>query len=169
MVMKQEISALMDGELDARTADALIQKVGLEEQECWEAYHLIGDALRQTCTHRTGLQAKIYARLVEEPTVLAPKSRGNWSIGHGLRMGIAVAASVAAVSMVAWIASRDESPSFNTARNTLGQFSPASQPSLAPTAVAEMDEYLQAHQEYSPSVLGYQRATMRTGAGAAGR
>jgi negative regulator of sigma E activity len=41
--------------------------------DCWATYHLIGDALRETCTHRANLQTKIYAQLAAEPTVLAPQ------------------------------------------------------------------------------------------------
>jgi sigma-E factor negative regulatory protein RseA len=172
MVMKQEISALMDGEIDARAADALIQQVGRDHEleDFWATYHLIGDALRERCTHRAGLQTKIYARLAAEPTVLAPKARRTWVTRRGLRMSVAAAASVATISIAVWMAGRDQSIGLNTAQTTPAQFSSANssllQPALTPAVTAEMNEYLQAHQEYSPS--GYQLATMRT-AGAFGR
>lgn len=170
--MKQEISALMDGEIDTRAADALIQQVGRDQElaDCWATYHLIGDALRETCTHRANLQTKIYAQLAAEPTVLAPQPRRAWVTRRGLRMSLAAAASLATVSIAVWMNGQDQSAGFNTAQTTPAQFSSANssllQPAFAPAVTAEMNEYLQAHQENSPS--GYQFATLRT-SGAAGR
>jgi len=171
--MKQEISALMDGEIDARAAGGLIQQVAHDKEleDCWAAYHLIGDALHEACIHRAGLQAKIYARLAAEPTVLAPKPRRTWATTRrGRRMSLAAAASVVAVSIAVWMVDRDHGSGFNTAQITPAQFSSPDpsllQPAFAPAVAAEMNEYLQAHQEYSPS--GYQLTTLRTN-GAAGR
>ena len=47
--MKQNISALMDGELFDDEADALLDKIkrNPDVQTEWDLYHLVGDALRQ--------------------------------------------------------------------------------------------------------------------------
>jgi sigma-E factor negative regulatory protein RseA len=46
--MKEEISALMDGETDAPQMQELIRELRNDPEcrDCWEQYHLIGDALR---------------------------------------------------------------------------------------------------------------------------
>ena len=47
---REQISALMDGELDDARAQALCAQLkGEESVDCWAAYHLIGDALRNEC------------------------------------------------------------------------------------------------------------------------
>jgi len=47
--MKERISALMDGELDDRSAAALIQALEHDREalESWRLYHLMGDAMRE--------------------------------------------------------------------------------------------------------------------------
>ena len=170
--MKQDISALMDGEIHGRAVDALIQHAGSEEElkDCWATYHLIGDTLREGYPHHVSLQARICARLAKEPIVPAPRLRRS-RLHRGLRVGMAVAASVATVSIVLWMARQEQGPAFKTAGNNPVQVAstnaPAPQPTLTPP-IPEMNEYLQAHEEVSPSGAGYQLATMRTAGPAAG-
>ena len=74
MVMKENISQLMDGELegsDAARALSALRDEG-EGRQLWRTYHLIGDALRDTRMLSQGFSERMAARLAEEPTVLAP-------------------------------------------------------------------------------------------------
>jgi len=52
--MKEEISALMDGEADAPQMQQLIRDLRNDPEcrDCWEQYHLIGDALRNNLPSR---------------------------------------------------------------------------------------------------------------------
>ena len=149
--MKTRISQLMDGELDGREADDMIAAAGCggEAADAWRTYHLIGDAMRGARLTSGGFGERVAERLAAEPTVLAPAPRRAEP-----RAWLAMAASVAAVALVAWVA-----------------FGPLPEPALAPIAVApapvlqqatpaplavatpipyEVNDYLLAHQAYSP-------------------
>jgi sigma-E factor negative regulatory protein RseA len=131
--MNERISALMDGELDDQAADELIPVLARERDalETWRVYHLISDALREN------------QPLPRAPVVpLQPRRR----------IALPIAASLAAVSLVGWLA-----------------FAPQQEPA-APAAVAQApapaakpqvlrlplpsgtSDYLLAHQGFSPRV-----------------
>jgi sigma-E factor negative regulatory protein RseA len=105
--MTQELSSLMDGELDAREAARAIRGCcGDEELKLkWQAYHLIGDAMRGEGPCRGASTERIMAALHDEPTVLAPVWRRAASAG---RIAFAAAASVATVAVVGWIGMQDD-------------------------------------------------------------
>jgi sigma-E factor negative regulatory protein RseA len=144
--MKQEISALMDGELFEDEAEILLNRIGrgTVAHKDWEVYHLIGDVLRQPEHIHCDLSAKVRDRMRDEPTVLAPR-------GHAVKQKIrtfalSAAASLAAVGVVAWMSQQIsiESPSQmamqnNAMRPVNMQIQPKS------------NDYLMAHQEFSPS------------------
>jgi sigma-E factor negative regulatory protein RseA len=142
--MKQQLSALMDGELNRAEAEGLIVKLE-EDQEtrrAWSTYHLIGDVLREEHIHRPALETKILSSLAQEPTVLAPR---RWDGARNLpRIALAAAASFAAVTAVAWLALQDPAPTPAANRSQIAKVEPAPQP-MAPSDVSE---YLRAHQEY---------------------
>ena len=52
--MKDQLSALIDGEFDVASAEHLITsvKLGGELKDCWQQYHLIGDAMRNEMVSR---------------------------------------------------------------------------------------------------------------------
>jgi sigma-E factor negative regulatory protein RseA len=146
--MKSRISALMDGELDAREAGGSIDLLGREGEarETWRTYHLIGDSMRDTRLLSAGFAARVGEKLAAEPTVLAPKSRPvfeqrRWQL-------LSAAASIAAVGFV--------SMTFFT-QDPLAPAVPAVPQAAAPQAeIAQVappeaaDDYLLAHQGYSP-------------------
>ena len=68
----------------------------------WVCYHVIGDALRRNGAPIAGFAGRFAARLAAEPTVLAPAAARP----HGSRLPLAwaVAATVAAVVVVGWVA-----------------------------------------------------------------
>ena len=100
--MTQELSSLMDGELEAHEAERAIRGCcGNEElKQKWQAYHLIGEALRGEEPCRSASTRRIMAALEKEPTVLAPRWRAPARAG---RIAFAAAASVATVAVVGWI------------------------------------------------------------------
>ncbi|ENO3943161.1 RseA family anti-sigma factor [Aeromonas veronii] len=74
MANKEQISALMDGDL----SDAeVLNELGMDSdlQDTWGRYHLIGDAMRGDLpvNLQLDLSDSIMAALEDEPTILAPK------------------------------------------------------------------------------------------------
>lgn len=145
-MMKHEISALMDGELFEDEAEVLFDQVkrDADAHRNWATYHLIGDVLRQPDSIHRDISARVRERMQNEPTVLAPRSR---ALTQKVRtVALSAAASLAAVGVVAWMSL---------------QISPeaASQMAMQQTAVrpvslqiqTKSNEYLMAHQEFSPS------------------
>jgi sigma-E factor negative regulatory protein RseA len=145
MVMGEEISRFMDGEVDGAEADAVYRQLKHSEGTAtWVCYHVIGDALRGSAQHLPGFAERFAQRMASEPTVLAPRSRAN----AGLPFAWAAAATLAAVVVVGWVAVTlfDSQPTAlatareaGTVRATVGRAQP-----VAP-------DYLIAHQEYSPT------------------
>lgn len=148
--MTREISELMDGELDAAEAEGIISRVKANQdlERDWSLYHLIGDTIRQQAFYSPGLTAQVSDRLAAEPTVLAPRARPARE--KFMRYALSAAASVAAVAVVAWIGiqgvTEAPAPQLAVVQEPAAQARPASVP--MPNRV---NDYLLAHQEYSPS------------------
>ena len=141
--MNEQISGFMDGEVDAAQAKQLIAVLQHPEaQSEWHAYHLIGDELRGISTVSGDFMARFSARLVEEPTVLAPH---RFSRPRQRTFALSAAASVAAVGFVVWAVLQ------TGAENTTSGMLVANAPQAELTS-ANVNPYLLAHQEYSPSV-----------------
>jgi len=144
--MKQEISALMDGELFEDEADKLLNRIGrgTVAHKDWEIYHLIGDVLRQPEHIHCDLSARVRDRMRDEPTVLAPRSH---AVKQKIRtVALSAAASLAAVGVVAWMSQQigTESPSQMAMQNN----------AMRPVSIQiqpKSNDYLMAHQEFSPS------------------
>ena len=172
-----KISALMDGEL-ART-DATRLVAGLRDRdaernalrETWTTYHLIGEALRGEPCPDCGVMQSVAKRLQQEPTVLAPRRLPN---DFGRRWGLPSMAAAAAVASVSWMAFRtqqvDIGPTAIPASHMvvpavavqssipLPEYSQSvhfstqgSLPAPIQFSARELDAYLRAHQEFSPS------------------
>jgi sigma-E factor negative regulatory protein RseA len=173
--MKDQLSALMDGEFDIESAEHLITsaKSGGELKSCWAHYHLIGDALRGDVVMRHDFSHRVMSALENEPTVLLPnldalgtnihapsgassttafykKSTQFWS----------VAASAAAVMFVGVMVlqqqiSQSTGPTtVQIAQQAVTQQAPEQ---LTPVEIAQSvpTEYLQAHQAAAPSAGAY--------------
>src|SRR5690554_6346270 len=100
--MKEKLSAFVDGELDAATTDAVLRSLGAapDMRERWDAYCLIGDAMRGDARGNADLVSRVMIRLDEEPTVLAPaasEGRSETLFGRSL---MPIAASVMGVAAV---------------------------------------------------------------------
>jgi len=140
----EEISELMDGELDAERVEHACH--GLREtasMEAWIYYHVIGDTLRGCSGLAPGFAERFSARLGSEPTVLAPPPRRTAPAA----VAWALAASAAAVSVVGWVALAMMSPP-PTAVATVQQ---ATSVRAADARRPVENEYLLAHQQYSPT------------------
>lgn len=142
--MKEQLSALMDGEVDMEANPHLYTALCKSDEacKCWFTYHLIGDAMRGDLRMQTGLYARIMRSLESEPAVLAPRRRLHDMLQ--LPYMVPMAASAAAVAFVGWVvwqsqgvAVQPELPQPSIAQNT-----------MAPEA---LNNYMLAHHEYAPS------------------
>ena len=144
--MKQQISAFMDGELFDDEAEALLDKLKYKPDmhEEWQLYHLLSDVLRQPDHAHINLSMAVMERLRSEPTVLAPLHH----VGRSVRwFALSAAASVLAMALVAWMAVQVSTvPSAQLALQQPSAIRPVSH-STNPA----LNDYLMAHQEYSPN------------------
>lgn len=146
--MTERISALMDGELAGVAADSealLLRKDG-ELREAWNTYHLIGDVMRGD--HHPGYERRVAARLAEEPIVFNPRGLEGSRPWRYTRYALSAAASIAGVALVIWAAA----PIRGVSDTELAQIKAqrVSPPQTAGTARG-VENYLLAHQRYSPS------------------
>ena len=145
--MKEQISALMDGELEGRAAGEAIDglRAGGEALETWRVYHLIADGMRDTRLLSAGFAARFAERLAAEPTVLAPGRLPGRTPAQ--RFAYAAAASVAAIGLVGWLAFGPQPQ----APQPMAQVEAPLTPITVPLTNAAND-YLLAHQGFSPRV-----------------
>jgi sigma-E factor negative regulatory protein RseA len=145
--MRQEISALMDGELFEDDAEVLLDKLKKEPQlqQEWRTYHLIGDALRQPDCVGKDVSKAFHERLQAEPTVFAPRRRTTQRVRH---FALSAAASVMALALVAWLSMQvgSEPAPRVAAVQQQNEVRPASFP-----VSNGVNDYVMAHQEFSPS------------------
>jgi sigma-E factor negative regulatory protein RseA len=145
MVMSEDISRLMDGDLGDDAAERLLggMKAG-GALATWNCYHAIGDALRGECAVAPCLSRRVAAALAQEPTVLAPPRR----VERPSSWAWAAAATVAAVAVVGWTAvSITDAPTQAVAfaRDAADVRSESLRPQVIPA------DYLLAHSDFSPS------------------
>src|SRR5688572_27478477 len=147
-----KISALMDGELDAHQTDQQLAHLKQDEQarESWNTFHLIGDVMRGERLMPSRLAARVSERLAQEPTVLAPRRRKP--VSRVTAYALSAAASLSAVALVGWVAINGmvESQPAPTAVAVKTTPQPAPQPTNHPSD-GRMNEYILAHQGFSPS------------------
>ena len=158
--MKDQLSALIDGEFDINSAEHLIAsvKTGGELKQCWMHYHLIGDVMRGESHMRQDFSARLMIDLENEPIIFRPNASANITSNEGASIGASsrlsflqtqyaknskvwsVAASVAAVMFVGVMVLQ-----FNQSEE------------LAPMEIAQSVpmEYLQAHQAAAPNGTAY--------------
>ncbi len=101
-----ELSALLDGELEPHELDRTLHAVKHDRalRATWQAYALIGDRLRQESATGRDLTAGVMARIDAEPVVLAPGNLQAARAARGHHPMLALAASVAGVAVVGWLA-----------------------------------------------------------------
>jgi len=156
-------------------------KNDVEARACWDTFHLIGDALRGERIVSGNLSGRLRERLAQEPTVLAPPRAKPatrvpayaWSAAASLSAVALVGwmafnsplapqpdsvtssvASSVAPSVASSSASSSASPvSLSANAPAVAPVTPAAfTPQLASVpSEGKMNEYLIAHQEFSPS------------------
>jgi sigma-E factor negative regulatory protein RseA len=150
--MKDRLSALMDGELDDKSAAEVLESLGRDREaiEAWRAYQLISDAMRDSPVLSADFTARVSARLAAEPTVLAPRAMRpeprRW-----FAVGAAAAASLAAVGLVGWMAFGPQ-PGGPPAPAPVAQAKPAEAKPVMVPLPTQANDYLLAHQGFSPRV-----------------
>jgi len=137
----------MDGELSSQETrhNLLRLKDSAECRETWDTFYLIGDVMRGEPALDDTFTMRVCGRLAEEPTIIAPRFTHRQVIGYTL----SAAASLAAVAFVLTLAINVDNP-FRPARQQPAQV--AFQPPQ-PINQAKINEYLIAHQEFSPSTM----------------
>lgn len=153
--MKEQISALMDGELDEREAGRAIDALHGEgdARDTWRTYHLVSDAMRDTRLLSAGFAARVAERLEKEPTVLAPR-RLKPDARPWYAIPAAAAASVAGVGLVGYLAFAPQQPGAPSAVAVpVAAVQPpvTPKPQLVPLPSGTHD-YLLAHQGFSPRI-----------------
>lgn len=147
--MKNELSALLDGETDADGAHPILKTLARDRElrRTWNEYQLMGGALRSEPHLHVDLVARVMDEVRREPVVLAPTRRPAVSS----RPLVALAASVSGVAVVGWLAF---SPVMETSSPGIVAAAPI-QPSAAIQAVSVargMEEYLVAHQTHASNL-----------------
>jgi sigma-E factor negative regulatory protein RseA len=149
-----KISQWMDGELSGHETREQLTRVkqDAELDHCWNVFHLIGDVMRGERALSQDFEQRVAARLAMEPAVLAPRHR---VASRFTTYALSAAASVSAVALVAWIAFFNNplapQPDIALAPTTPPPAAaPAEQLASVPSD-GTMNEYLIAHQEFSPS------------------
>lgn len=147
--MKQKISALMDGEMFEDEAESCLAqfkfKQGSEAKQNWAVYHLIGDVLRQPEHISADLSAAVRMRMQDEPTVLAPRGQRMQSQRRS-GFALSAAATLAAIGVVAWMSLQISPEATSQMVSQQAALRPASM-----QIKSNSNEYLMAHQEFSPS------------------
>lgn len=153
----EQISALMDNELSPQDSSQVLRRLDdtSEARECWETYHLIGDAMRGQAGG-INVAARVSAALKNEPTVLAPQRPEK--PGKAFTYALSAAASVSAIAVVGWMAfstgSAIHSPvelAKTVPAAPAASIQPAEPPLVSTPSGDQMNEYLLAHQGVSPS------------------
>lgn len=168
--MNEQLSALIDDEIALAEAAHLLVAVQSNKQlaDAWGHYHLIGDAMRGTPAFSGDFKQNLMQKIELEATVLSPSAFGS-NIGRADTQVVAknklppswsIAASVAAVMVVGWMAVQQQ-PMIDTGMKMAALQPVDSQPQVTEqTTVASLKEsipteYLMAHQASAPSLSSY--------------
>jgi sigma-E factor negative regulatory protein RseA len=168
----ERISAFADSELDEGDVEAVLAALREPQaKQTWDAYHRIGDMLRSddmTVPMSTDFSSKVMSRLDDEPVVLAPVARQDGIATKNVKRFLLPGVAAAAAAAVVWVgapqllvASKEpakESPAISVASTASAVMSPSER--VASTARIQddmlrdpgLDEYLLAHQRFSPSL-----------------
>jgi len=150
------ISAFIDGETSPTEARDVMGRLKGSDDCCetWRTFHLIGDVMRGDPPLREDFVARFSERLAHEPSVLAPRMIWRKAANYAL----SAAASIAAVAVVLTLVLTDNPLKPQVQLAAAPKAESASEVAVAPRPVAaahqgRVNEYLMAHQEYSPSTV----------------
>jgi len=164
---REQISALADGELAEQHVDIVLSALRQGKGRAdWDIYHQIGDVLRSddmAVGLSPGFAARMAARLEAEPTIVAPMqvpSVKTMRSGQARRWMVPSMVAAAAMATVAFVttpqlmvAMKGDNPMpETTAEIEQGAVVAASAPEGIVLRDPRIDDYLMAHQRFSPSV-----------------
>jgi sigma-E factor negative regulatory protein RseA len=148
--MTQDLSSLMDGELEPGEAHRAIGSCcGSEEHKgTWYLYHAIGDAMRGQTPRRIAYPQALIASIGQQPTVVAPRRARMDS--PAARVALAAAASVATIAVVGWIGTQGGAgqPAATTvAAKPAAAIRPVADQVIVPSQALDVQEYLAVHRQ----------------------
>jgi sigma-E factor negative regulatory protein RseA len=148
--MTKELSALFDGELEIHEESGVWGqlKANPDLRAQWQNYKLIGDAIRNERNLACDVTDGVMKALADEPVVLAPQRKRGSSWSGAI---MAMAASVAGISVVGWLALTTQFDGSGTA--ALAQSKSTQAPVVATqTSSPGIQEYVLAHQANAPGL-----------------
>lgn len=162
--MNEKISALSDSELERREWDGALVALGRDRElrQAWDRYHLMRAAMRGELqvVLAPDLADRIVARVVGEPATPARRAAPVIRFRPRYAAGLALAASVAAISIYGvrfmWSAA-PASPALAAAGAVPSQPASVAQASVAQTDQRQrewensLNAFLVQHSEYSPT------------------
>jgi sigma-E factor negative regulatory protein RseA len=149
------ISAFMDGEISQREARKIVLVLQQNDETNYtcKAFHLIGDVMRGEPVLKDDFAARLQARMEQEPPLAMPPL--IWRRGTSIALTAAASCSAIALILTLVLSDNPLKPQIPT---EVAVSSPAEsvQASLVPQRVSaanqvRVNEYLMAHQEFSPS------------------
>lgn len=169
--MNEQLSALIDDEIALAEATHLLTAVQSSKYfaDTWSQYHLIGDAMRGTPAFSAGFKQNLMQKIELEATVLSPaalaangaaNSKTPLAAKTKLPASWSIAASVAAVMVVGWMAVQQQ-PMIDPGMKVAAIHPVTTENNITEkTTVAELNEsipteYLMAHQASAPSLSSY--------------
>lgn len=163
-LVHERISVFADGETSDEQLDIALAELRNEDaKSTWALYHQIGDVLRSddmSIPLSAGFSAGMAARLAAEPALVAPAIAAKARKSGVRRIALpgvlaAAAAAVAFVGTPQLMVAMQEAPAIaavsdsGVARTALGASAGRSGAVMRDQGI---DEYLMAHQRFSPSV-----------------
>lgn len=170
-ITREQISAFADGELSDGHLDVTLAALRQDEgREAWNLYHQVGDALRSDELNTqlsAGFNARMFALLDAEPVIMVPAGKRvavakETSFRRFAMPGMAAAAvAVAAFLTVPQMMTPNTTPALASSSVPAAVVATAAVPETITVASQSggevlrdprIDEYLLAHQRFSPSV-----------------
>ena len=148
--MTQDISSLMDGELEPHEAGRAVQAccASEEQKQTWHFYHVIGDSIRGQAPRSLELPKGIFEALQGQPTVLSPRRFADRPI---TRIAFAAAASVATIGVVGWLGMQGgqlrDNPTVVASESAKAPVVASATPVAATQPVLNVQDYLVAHRQ----------------------
>ena len=177
--MSEEISKVVDGE--ARTAEtgeslgAMLDS-RTRERETWRLYCLIGDTINGNRVLSRGFAERVFQQLEHEPRHVRPRAwRASVALAwirraspvHGYRL----AAGIAGVAFVAWlVTASQQGPQERLVARAPAMTQPVPERGASPVVSvpepwSSANEYLLAHQGFSPRNGGFRPVAAEIAAG----
>lgn len=162
MIMREQVSALLDGELDDVQMNVALEALQDDTDLCrdWQIYHLIGDVMRGDGVSVSSIAERVSAQLVDEPVLAMPAPAVPQEIKsvrhHGVaanRAWYSLAASVAGVAFVGWAAWSSLMPAAHNGA-AVNEVAHQSVPTVASDAQpvayqSQVSDYWMAHRQLS--------------------